>query len=93
MPFRNLNDEPAIAQIIRASLGRPGSLELTPVAPADYYRKFSDEPREQPERLWDIAPVSWSPDWVGGAARSAFQPQFTSTAGTRPTTTPTTTTR
>ena len=26
---------------------------------------------------WDIAPVGWTPDWAGGAARSVFQPQFT----------------
>jgi peptide/nickel transport system substrate-binding protein len=29
------------------------------------------------EGTWDIAPVGWTPDWVGGAARSVFQPQFT----------------
>ena len=33
--------------------------------------------RNTEEGTWDIAPVGWSPDWVGGAARSVFQPQFT----------------
>jgi peptide/nickel transport system substrate-binding protein len=52
-------------------------IELTPVAPADYYSKFMTNPLNTKEGNWDIAPVGWSPDWVGGAARSVFQPQFT----------------
>ncbi|RYB03087.1 ABC transporter substrate-binding protein [Lichenibacterium ramalinae] len=78
MPFRNQNDEPAIAQTIQASLAKAGfQVELTPVAPADYYSKFMTNTRNTKEGTWDIAPVAWSPDWVGGAARSVFQPQFT----------------
>lgn len=78
MPFRNQNDEPAIAQIIQASMAKAGiKLELTPVAPADYYSKFMTNTENTKNGTWDIAPVGWSPDWVGGAARSVFQPQFT----------------
>lgn len=78
MPFRNQNDEPAIAQIIQASVAKAGiTLELTPVAPADYYSKFMTNQANTKDGTWDIAPVGWSPDWVGGAARSVFQPQFT----------------
>ncbi|GGA99521.1 ABC transporter substrate-binding protein [Brucella endophytica] len=78
MPYRNQNAEPAIAQTIQASLKRAGiEIELIPVTPADYYSKFMTNPLNTKEGNWDIAPVGWSPDWVGGAARSVFQPQFT----------------
>jgi peptide/nickel transport system substrate-binding protein len=78
MPYRNQNAEPAIAQTIQASLKKAGiEIELIPVAPSDYYSKFMTNPLNTKEGNWDIAPVGWSPDWVGGAARSVFQPQFT----------------
>tara|TARA_R110002020_G_scaffold168332_6_gene357023 strand:+ start:295 stop:2034 length:1740 start_codon:yes stop_codon:yes gene_type:complete len=78
MPFRNQNNEPAIAQTIQASMAAAGiTLELTPVAPADYYSKFMTNPINTKEGTWDIAPVGWTPDWAGGSARSVFQPQFT----------------
>ena len=78
MPFRNQNTEPAIAQTIQASMAKAGiTIELTPVAPADYYPRFMTNQRNTEDGTWDIAPVGWAPDWVGGAARSVFQPQFT----------------
>ncbi|MDT1060827.1 ABC transporter substrate-binding protein [Paracoccus sp. CPCC 101403] len=77
MPFRNINDEPAIAQTIQASMKKAGiELELIPVSAADYYSKYMTNQETTKTGAWDIAPVSWSPDWVGGAARSVFQPQF-----------------
>lgn len=78
MPFRNKGLEPAVAQTIQASMARAGiALELTPVAPSDYYSKFMTNPINTKEGTWDIAPVGWTPDWAGGSARSVFQPQFT----------------
>ena len=78
MPFRNKGLEPAVAQTIQASMARAGiTLELTPVAPSDYYSKFMTNPINTKEGTWDIAPVGWTPDWAGGSARSVFQPQFT----------------
>jgi peptide/nickel transport system substrate-binding protein len=78
MPFRNKGVEPAIAQTIQASMARAGiTLELTPVAPTDYYSKFMTNPVNTKDGIWDIAPVGWTPDWAGGSARSVFQPQFT----------------
>ncbi|WP_289041231.1 ABC transporter substrate-binding protein [uncultured Aliiroseovarius sp.] len=77
MPFRNLNNESAIAQTLQASFAKAGiTVELIPVSAADYYSKFMTNPQNTTEGGWDIAPVSWSPDWAGGAARSVFQPQF-----------------
>jgi peptide/nickel transport system substrate-binding protein len=77
MPFRNKGNEPAVAQTIQASMAKAGiTLELTPVAPADYYSKFMTNPVNTQEGTWDIAPVGWTPDWAGGSARSVFQPQF-----------------
>ena len=78
MPYRNKDLEVATAATIQASVARAGiNLELTPVTAADYYSKFMTNPANTKEGTWDIAPVGWTPDWVGGAARSVFQPQFT----------------
>jgi peptide/nickel transport system substrate-binding protein len=78
MPYRNKDLEVATAQTLQASLARAGiTLELIPVTAADYYSKFMTNPVNTRDGVWDIAPVGWTPDWVGGAARSVFQPQFT----------------
>ncbi|WP_448955243.1 ABC transporter substrate-binding protein [Labrys neptuniae] len=78
MPYRNKDMEATTAATIQASMARAGiKLELTPVSPADYYSKFMTNPINTKDGNWDIAPVGWTPDWVGGAARSVFQPQFT----------------
>ena len=78
MPYRNKDLEVATAQTLQASLARAGiTLELIPVTAADYYSKFMTNPANTKDGIWDIAPVGWTPDWVGGAARSVFQPQFT----------------
>ena len=78
MPYRNKDMEATTAATIQASMARAGiKLELSPVTAADYYSKFMTNPVNTKEGTWDIAPVGWTPDWVGGAARSVFQPQFT----------------
>ena len=80
MPYRTKDQEPQIAQTIQASLEKAGfTVELVPVNPSDYYSKFLTNPENTAAGLWDIAPVGWTPDWQGGAARSVFQPQFTFT--------------
>lgn len=77
-PYRNLGSQPDIAQTIQASLEEAGiTVELFPVPPTDYYANFMTNPENASNGEWDIALVGWSPDWVGGAARSVFQPQFT----------------
>lgn len=77
-PYRNLGSQPDIAQTIQASLEEAGiTVELFPVPPTDYYANFMTNPENASSGAWDIALVGWSPDWVGGAARSVFQPQFT----------------
>ncbi len=77
-PYRNLGTQPDIAQTVQASLEAAGiKVELFPVPPTDYYANFMTNPENASNGEWDIALVGWSPDWVGGAARSVFQPQFT----------------
>ncbi|MGO3148064.1 MAG: ABC transporter substrate-binding protein [Leucobacter sp.] len=76
-PYRNLGTQPDIAQTIQASLEEAGiTVELFPVPPTDYYANFMTNPENTANGEWDIALVGWSPDWVGGAARSVYQPQF-----------------
>ena len=77
-PYRNLGSQPDIAQTVQASLEEAGiTVELFPVPPTDYYANFMTNRENATSGAWDIALVGWSPDWVGGAARSVFQPQFT----------------
>ena len=77
MPYRNRDLEVASAATIQASMARAGiTIELTPVTAADYYSKYVTNRENIKNGVWDIAPVGWTPDWVGGAARSVFQPQF-----------------
>lgn len=78
MPYRTKDLEAQIAQTIQASFGEAGiEVELIPVNPTDYYSKFLTNRSSTADGAWDIAPVGWTPDWQGGAARSVFQPQFT----------------
>ena len=80
MPYRTKDQEPAIAQTILASMEKAGiTIELIPVNPTDYYSKYLTNRETTAEGIWDIAPVGWTPDWQGGAARSEFQPEFTYT--------------
>ncbi|WP_083428624.1 ABC transporter substrate-binding protein [Microbacterium sp. AR7-10] len=77
-PYRNLGSQPDIAQTVQASLEKAGiTVELFPVPPTDYYANFMTNRENASGGEWDIALVGWSPDWVGGAARSVYQPQFT----------------
>ncbi len=77
-PYRNLGTQPDIAQTVQASLEAAGiTVELFPVPPTDYYANFMSNRENAANGEWDVALVGWSPDWVGGAARSVFQPQFT----------------
>ncbi|WP_440313100.1 ABC transporter substrate-binding protein [Leucobacter chromiireducens] len=77
-PYRNLGTQPDIAQTVQASLEAAGiTVELFPVPPTDYYANFMSNVENTTGGEWDVALVGWSPDWVGGAARSVFQPQFT----------------
>ena len=77
-PYRNVGAQPDIAQTVQASLEAAGiTVEMFPVPPTDYYANFMTNPENTSSGEWDVALVGWSPDWVGGAARSVYQPQFT----------------
>lgn len=79
MPYRNFDVEPQIAQTIQASLEKAGvTVTLEPVNSTDFYSKYMVNRDATKQGVWDIAPTGWTPDWQGGAARSVFQPQYTS---------------
>lgn len=70
--------EPSIAQIIQQDMKKAGvDVELVPVPASDFYASFMTTPDNTKNGKWDLALCGWNPDWVGGAARSVFQPQFT----------------
>lgn len=77
-PYRNVGSQPDIAQTVQASLEAAGiKVKMFPVPPTDYYANFMTNRENASNGKWDVALVGWSPDWVGSAARSVFQPQFT----------------
>jgi len=78
MPFRTLGSDPAVAQVIQASLEKAGfKIELIPTPASDYYARLITNFDNAKNGVWDLVPSGWSPDWPGGAARSIFQPQYT----------------
>ncbi|WP_313810790.1 ABC transporter substrate-binding protein [Glutamicibacter sp.] len=78
MPYRNKDIEPQIAQTLQAGFEKASiKIELIPVSPTDYYTKYLTNHESTKAGKWDIAPMGWSPDWQGGAARSVFQPLYT----------------
>lgn len=77
MPYINEGSNPDMAQTMQESLSKAGiTVNLTPIQPTDYYANFMTNRENAANGVWDIAMVSWYPDWLGGAARSVFQPQF-----------------
>jgi len=78
MPFRNLGINPAIAQVLQASLQKAGfTIELVPTPASDFYARLITNFDNALNGVWDLVPSGWSPDWPGGAARSIYQPQYT----------------
>ncbi|MGP5690511.1 ABC transporter substrate-binding protein [Glutamicibacter ardleyensis] len=78
MPYRNKDIEPQIAQTLQSGYEKAGiKIELIPVSPTDYYTEFLINRESTKAGKWDVAPMGWSPDWQGGAARSVFQPLYT----------------
>ncbi|GGF35126.1 ABC transporter substrate-binding protein [Youhaiella tibetensis] len=78
MPFRNLGIDPAVAQVLQASLQKAGfTIELVPTPASDFYARLITNFDNALNGVWDLVPSGWSPDWPGGAARSIYQPQYT----------------
>lgn len=78
VPYRNKDIEPQIAQTLQSGFEKAGiTVELIPVSPTDYYTEFLINREGTKSGKWDVAPMGWSPDWQGGAARSVFQPLYT----------------
>lgn len=69
--------EASIAQMIQQDMKKAGvEVELVPVTSSDFYASYMTTQDNAKNGKWDIALCGWNPDWVGGAARSVFQPQF-----------------
>lgn len=78
MPFRNLGLDPAVAQVIQASLEKAGfKIDLVPTPASDFYARLITNFDNAKNGVWDLVPSGWSPDWPGGAARTIYYPQYT----------------
>lgn len=78
LAYSNSNLAPDWAATLQESLKEAGiTVELKPIESSDYYATFMTNHENATNSEWDLAIVGWNPDWVGGAARSVYQPQFT----------------
>jgi len=61
-----LGSIPIIAQSLQASLGRAGiGVQLEPTTAGDFYGRVLANPENARRGEWDLALVSWIPDWFG----------------------------
>jgi peptide/nickel transport system substrate-binding protein len=75
MPYRNDGMYPNIATVIQQDLAKAGvTLEMTPMTRNTFYQQYLQNPDATKNGAWDIAPVGWTPDYLGNAARGFFVP-------------------
>jgi peptide/nickel transport system substrate-binding protein len=75
MPYRNDGAYPNIATVIQQDLAKAGiTLQMTPMTRNTFYQQYLQNPDATKNGAWDIAPVGWTPDYLGNAARGFFVP-------------------
>lgn len=75
MPYRNDGQYPNIAEVVQQDLAKAGvKLELQAMSRNSFYQQYLQNPDATKRGAWDIAPVGWTPDYLGNAARGFFSP-------------------
>ncbi len=75
MPYRNDAQYPNITAVIQQDLAKAGvTLELQSMSRNSFYQQYLQNPDATKNGTWDIAPVGWTPDYLGNAARGFFVP-------------------
>ena len=75
MPYRNDAAYPNITEVVQQDLAKAGiTLELQSMSRNTFYQQYLQNPDATKSGAWDIAPVGWTPDYLGNAARGYFGP-------------------
>lgn len=75
MPFREDGAYPNIATVLQQDLAKVGiTLELQSMSRNTFYQEYLQNPDASMRGEWDVAPVGWTPDYLGNAARGFFKP-------------------
>ncbi len=75
MLYRDDSSYPDIATVLQQDLARAGiTLELRSMSRNTFYQNYLQNPDATDRGEWDIAPVGWTPDYLGNAARGFFVP-------------------
>lgn len=75
MPYRNDAQYPNIAAVVQQDLAKAGvTLQLQAMSRNTFYQQYLQNPDATKNGTWDIAPVGWTPDYLGNAARGFFGP-------------------
>lgn len=75
MLYRNDGAYPDIATVLQQDLAKAGiNLQLKSMSRNTFYQQYLQNPEATKRGDWDIAPVGWTPDYLGNAARGFFLP-------------------
>ncbi len=75
MLYRNDGSYPNISTVLQQDLAKAGiKLEMRSMSRNTFYQNYLQNPDATKRGEWDIAPVGWSPDYLGNAARGFFIP-------------------
>jgi peptide/nickel transport system substrate-binding protein len=75
MLYRDDSAYPDIATVLQQDLAKAGiTLEMKSMSRNTFYQNYLQNPDATKRGEWDIAPVGWTPDYLGNAARGFFVP-------------------
>lgn len=75
MLYREDSAYPNIATVVQQDLAKAGiKLQLRSMSRNTFYQQYLQNPDATKRGEWDIAPVGWTPDYLGNAARGFFGP-------------------
>ncbi|MDT5302418.1 MAG: peptide/nickel transport system substrate-binding protein [Mycobacterium sp.] len=73
--FPTTSQSPKIAELMQADLQAAGvTVQLVSATQTDFTVRYISDPTSGQRGLWDIALLSWVPDWFGNNGRAVLQP-------------------
>jgi ABC-type transport system substrate-binding protein len=73
--YPTTQDNPKVAQLIQADLEAAGiKVQMISATQTDFTVRYLSDPTSSQRGTWDIALLSWVPDWFGNNGRAVLQP-------------------
>jgi peptide/nickel transport system substrate-binding protein len=73
--YPTTQDNPKVAQLIQADLEAAGiKVQMISATQTDFTVRYLSDPTSSQRGTWDIALLSWVPDWFGINGRAVLQP-------------------